>query len=338
MRIPFFGYSAIDQSLLAGLAAGAAWLFFRRLDSAGAITDLIAQHPTLHEDGGGQYSFELDESLFEPNSSISYVIDLGATAYPRIEENHVFADKLGDVIGVNAANYVNEGIDQRFEVLVDTADSLVYWPRVDGLRVTPTSGTFTVESPSASVLAGPTAFVVGANGQLPISQAWPEARYPIGEDYQTLVTYVVAGVTYSDRIYFDVVRTKLLCLIDDDMLQGVYPDIENHLLGIGETNTAKFIRRGWSQLLDRIRAGGNRPSLILDKQRLINPGIERALQLACFALSKDPADLWDMRAQAHEKRYEEFMKGLGQLRYDLNEDAQADRSEETRVVRRRFSV
>lgn len=337
MRIPFFGYSAADQTLLAGLAAGATWLFFRRLDSAGVVTNLIAQHPTIHEDGGGQYSFDFDEELLEPNSSISYVIDLGVIAFPRIVENHVFADKLGNAIPVTSS-YINEGIDQRAEVLINTTDSIVYWPKVGGVNVTPTSGSFEVRSPSGSVLVQTTAFVVGINGQLPISQAWPEATYPIGEDYCATVSYIAAGVTYSDRVYFDAVRTKLLCMVSEDDLLDVYPDLDDHLLAVGVTDSQRMIRRGWSHMIDRIRAGGNRPSLILDKARLVNPGIERALQLACESLSKDPADLWDTRAGKHEKRYEEFMKGLGELKYDLNEDAQADRGEQQRVVRRRFFV
>jgi hypothetical protein len=153
-----------------------------------------------------------------------------------------------------------------------------------------------------------------------------------------LFTYVSSGVTYSERVFFDVVKTKLLCQIDHNDLLEAYPDLETHLAAIGETDTTKFIRKAWSEILDRIRAGGNRPSLILEARRLSNAAIELSLSYVAQALEKDPGDLWNDRKKDHRANYTAAWNGLGELKYDITEDGLADTDEETRVNRTRWHV
>lgn len=235
-------------------------------------------------------------------------------------------------------SYINEGINQRAEVLSDAVDSIVYFPKLDGANVTPSSATVKVLSPSGGQLVAEAVVVPGANGRLTLSQLWALATYYLAEDYVALFTYVSGGVSYSERVFFDVVKTKLLCQISHTDLLDTYPDLEEHLSAINEADSSKMIRRAWSEMLDRLRSAGNRPSLILDVRRLTNPGIELALHYVALALEKDPGDVWNERKKEHRERYNAGWNGLGQLKYDITEDGLADKEEVERIARVRFHV
>lgn len=243
--------------------------------------------------------------------------------------------------------YVNEGIDQRVEVLQSTGeDSLVYWPKANGAAIAPDTvapmapetNFVTVFDPSGVEKVARTAVEIGDDDQLILTQAWPIATYPLYEDYSALWEFVSDDVSYADRQYFDVVKNKLPCLIDTSDLQEIYPNIANHLGSLGETDASKMVRRAWSVLLDRIRSGGNRPSLILDRARLVNPGLQLAAHFVCSALSRESDDIWDKRQEQHFKLYKELFAGLGTLKYDRDEDALAANSETKELNRRRFGV
>lgn len=243
-------------------------------------------------------------------------------------------------------SYIDEGIDGRKEVLAGATDSIVFFPKVNGKNVTPSSATVKVLSQAGAVLVAEQATVPGANGRLTFSQPWPEATYPLGEDYVVVWGYTVSGVAYSERMFFDVVRSKLQCQISHTDLLDTYPDLEDSYSGIAtaladgdaETTSARFIRKAWADILGRIRAGGNRPSLLLDVRRLTNAAIELALHYAAQALEKEPGDLWNGRKVDHRANYEREWSQLGQFKYDFNEDGLADNEEETRVNRIRFHV
>lgn len=234
--------------------------------------------------------------------------------------------------------YINEGIHQRAEVLQGATDSIVYFPKVDGVNVTPSSANVQVLGPSSQILLPETPVTPGPNGRLTLSQAWPLATYYLSEDYVAIFTFVASSISYSERVFFDVVKMKLLCQISHSDLLNTYPDLESHLLSLNETDTAKFIRRAWSEILDRIRSAGNRPSLLLDVRRLTNAAIELSLHYVAQALEKDTGDLWNSRKADHRAGYNREWGQIGTLKYDFNEDGQADRGEETRVARVRFHV
>lgn len=236
--------------------------------------------------------------------------------------------------------YVNQGLDARAEIQPGgIADTLVYWPRVDGQSVTPITHSVTIHSPDGGLITMAEISSLAAN-KLFLTKEWTEAQFPLAEDYFALWNFAVAGAYYTDRQYFDVVKNKLPILIEHNDLLDVYPNLESHLRAIPEigNTTERFIKRAWSKMLDRIRSGGNRPSLILDKARLVNPGIELTLHLVSEALSKVPDDKWETRAKMHKKNYDELFAGLGELKYDRNEDTLADSGETKRLNRRSFTV
>lgn len=235
-----------------------------------------------------------------------------------------------------------EGIDQRPEILYGAAaDSLVYWPKKDGAvqAVDALSAFVTIFNPSAAQLVARVAATINGNGSLSYSRAWDVATYLLGQDYAVLWEYTSATVAVADRTYFDIVRNKLPCLIDESDLLELYPNLVEHLKAVEPVpDLSKYIRRAWSMMLDRIRSGQNRPSLILDRARLVNPAIHLSLHFACMALARDVDDIWDKRQAGHLKMFETIYAGLGELKYDINEDTVADQEESKRINRRKWTV
>lgn len=237
-------------------------------------------------------------------------------------------------------SYVDQGIDQRAEVLSGASDSLVYWAKADGAPITvdPGTGYVTLLDNTGSEKVARAACSIASNGKLYVTRTWDVATWLLQEDAVALFEWQVATVPYSDRLYFDVVKNKLLCPIDTSDLLDHYPDLEKHLAAIGETDTKKFIKRAWSTILNRIRSGHNRPSLILDRSRLYDPALELALARCCRALSRKPEDVWGVRKVDHIQDYKAAWAALGELKYDKNEDAVANEGENKRINRRKMTV
>lgn len=236
--------------------------------------------------------------------------------------------------------YVDQGIDQRAEVLSGASDSLVYWAKADGAPVTVTPGTgfVTLIDNTGSEKVARAACSIAANGKLYVTRTWDLETWLLQEDAVALFEWTTGGIAFADRLYFDVVKNKLLCPIDTSDLLDHYPDLEKHLAAIGETDTTKFIKRAWSTILNRIRSGHNRPSLILDRSRLFEPALELTLERVCRALSRNVDDVWAIRKADHASDYKAAWAGLGELKYDKDEDAIADKEEDKRINRRKMTV
>jgi hypothetical protein len=236
--------------------------------------------------------------------------------------------------------YVDQGIDQRPEVVQGATNALVYWAKDNGapLSVDADSAFVTLKDNGGTTLLARTAATIAANGKLSISNEWVAATWQLQEDACAVWEWAVSGVQYADRQFFDVVLKRLMCPIDTSDLLDEYPDLEKHLQAIGETDTTKFIKRAWSKILNRIRSGHNRPSLILDTSRLTDPAIEMSLYLACRALIREPDDVWSIRMRDHKEEYKVAIAAVGELKYDRNEDGVAEQGEVKRINRRKFTV
>lgn len=241
--------------------------------------------------------------------------------------------------------YANEGTDVRAEVKQGTdADSLVYYAKDNGVPVTVDPGTafVTIKDTGSADLVARTAATIAAGGKLSRSQTWPEATYPLLEDYQAVWEWQVGGIPFSDVQFFDVVRNKLPIMIDTSDLQEFYPNLDKHLNAIEETDASKAIRTAWNTMLDRIRTSGARPSLIVDRARLVMPAKHLAMANVARMLCRKEGDIWDKRADHHDKQFEILFGGLGSLRYDINEngvvDKEGDRVEKARPSTRRMGV
>lgn len=237
--------------------------------------------------------------------------------------------------------YRSEGIDQRAEVVRNAVDSLVYWAKDNGATLAIDSNTAYVtvldNTGNTKVARTQTGITLTtADGKVSFSQTW--TNYELAEDYVLLVEWSTGSIPFADRLYFDVVLNKLKCPIDNNDILELYPDMDSHIVSIGQTAVDKFIKRAWAHLMNRIRSGHSRPSLILDRARLVEPAIEKAAEYTCRALSKELDDIWDVRRKDHADRYKEAMAGLGELKYDKDEDGLASPGEDKRVNRRKWTV
>lgn len=215
-------------------------------------------------------------------------------------------------------------LDGKAEVQAGAVDVLRFWPKYDGAPAMLDSGSgfVTILDPSGGVKVARAACTVDTqNSVLSVSRTWNEV---IDEDYIAVWEWTVNAVVFSERDMFDIVKVKLPCMIDTTDLEDFYPDIRQHLNAIAEVDASRFARRAWSMLLDRIRSSGHRPSLVIDRARLVNVGLQCMAALTCNALSRSPGDIWDLRAAGHAKSYEALFSGLGQLKYDRDEDGVSD--------------
>lgn len=246
--------------------------------------------------------------------------------------------------------FENELQNVRAEVQQGTSlDTLEFWVTIDGEEIgIGTPFWLTLYDPSGAIIRARTqGNGIGADNdrRMLLTQAWPAATYPLGEDYFAIWEFTFRGANTVERQSFDVVKQKLDCMLGKSVLLTHYPDLENHIRAVlpsANYNTAQilapFCRAAWSQLCDRIRSNGKRPSLILDKVRLINPSAELALHMICNALTRDVGDIWDKRSDRHYKNYEVMFGALGELKYDVDEDNVVSPGEVVAVTRRRFWV
>lgn len=239
-------------------------------------------------------------------------------------------------------SYTSNGIDARAEVLEGEEDTLVTYLKANGAAIPPDANTawVTIFDPSGTQLVARTQTGVAqaASGQLSFTRTWDATTFERWEDYVALWEWQVSGATFKDRQFFDVVKTKLPVLIDTNDIIEIYPDIEEHIKSIGETDCTKFIKRAWSHMLDRIRAGKNRPSLILDRSRLVNPAIHLTCFYICNALKRAVGDVWDTRRAEHKEEWQSLFGGLGELKYDIDEDGLVAEAETKRVNRKTWGV
>lgn len=238
-------------------------------------------------------------------------------------------------------SFIDKAVNSRAEVLQDPLvfDSLLIWLEANGADQIPDAATafVTIQDSSGNQLIARTAAVINGS-QLSYTQNWSKATFPTDTDYIAIWEWQVSGVKLTQRQFFDVVVTKLGVLIDDSDLLTEYPNLLIHMKAVGETTLEKPITRAWAKLLERIRGTGNRPSLILEPERLMLVGTELALALACKMLVKNKDDLWYTRYKDHMKSYEELFTGLGTMKYDKNEDAVVDQDDTAEPALRRWHV
>lgn len=91
MIISFVAYSASTDAPTAGLAGGFSFAYFKRRNLDGSIVGLTTPI-AVADDGGGAYSFEVDDGDVTPGSIISYAIALGVGSASAFEVGHIPAD------------------------------------------------------------------------------------------------------------------------------------------------------------------------------------------------------------------------------------------------------
>lgn len=239
-------------------------------------------------------------------------------------------------------SYVNEGVDVRAEVQHGLVDSVVYFAKRNGAPINPDNASVwcTLLDRNGGEVVARTQSGVSQNssGRFAIQASFTSPTWELAEDCIAVWEWQESGTTFSDRQFFDVVKTKLPCLVDTSDVTELYPQIPLDLVSLGETDASKFIRRAWSLMLDRLRSGGGRPSLIIDRARLVNPGVMKAVELITDALSREADDIWERRSLRAGKVYEKLMAGLGELKYDTDQDGTGAEEEKANLDRRNWHV
>lgn len=232
-------------------------------------------------------------------------------------------------------------IQARAEVLSGAADTLAYWPAVEGFGVLPTAAFVTVYNPNGGEVVARTEVTPESTGRLALSRTWDTSSSPIDVEYFAVWEFTTPdGLSHADRQSFDVVKSKLPILLKAAHLLARYPNLRKHLESLQNAlaTPEHFARMGWEDLLERVRATGKRPSLIMERERLIAPARELALSHASGALVKSAGDVWDSRAKAHLEHFSALFGGLGELAYDVDEDNTTGEDEKRNVVIRDWSV
>lgn len=330
-RFPFLTAQLTDNGVARNLT-GATVMFVVRYRESGQIKFQAAATITDAINGWVQYQWAAGDTAEAGTFDYEFVASFSGVTQTFPAEGYGELRIQGASLGY---------IDQRAEVQQSAVDSLVYFVRKEGAPLTPDTGSVwvTVLDPSGNVKQARTQTGVTLEGsRITYTRTWGTEFELLWEDYVLVVEWQETGVTRSDRLYFDVVRTKLSCPVTNEDVLEMYPDMDEHIQSVSVTHAGKFIRRAWSQLLDAIRSGHNRPSLILDRARLVNPTLHLALHFLCNSLTKNPQDVWYTRARDHKKQYDQLLAGLGELKYDRDEDGLAGNDETKRMNRRRFQV
>lgn len=142
------------------------------------------------------------------------------------------------------------------------------------------------------------------------------SNYTLSEGFIADMVASTSSSTITRREYFDVVRRPLRSVITEDIFEQVDPNLDLTLPS-GETTYAKWINDAWYEIIARIRAMGNRPALILDSQALGIPHKFKTLANYCFMQAKRPDDLWYIKGQLYEAKFNDaFNELMSHVTYD----------------------
>lgn len=212
--------------------------------------------------------------------------------------------------------FVLPGQTTKLEVVQGIANTVKYWPRVDGKLVTATNPSITGLFDAANQqITGAGAASAGGDGS--IQFIWtPAASLYLAEDYRFEVSYTDGTVPRTDRTYFDLVKVKLECPVDDNLLQAVEPNVMKWLAGQGLTSSQQFIQRAWGQIVQRIRGQGYRPALITDRFAFTDSCVSLSLSFICKAQQREDGDVFDKKSAFWAEQYARDWAAIGAIKFE----------------------
>ncbi len=146
---------------------------------------------------------------------------------------------------------------------------------LDGKETRPTSAKIAIDNSGGTALVASTAMTLESSPSASLTyqvDASDTDDYPLGEGYKATIVTTYSSETYTDTIWFDVVRRPLWpTLRDDGLLEleqelGLYKDT-------GEVDWSKKIEAAWGRIVTRLRQKANqdgqiRPALIVGYDQL----------------------------------------------------------------------
>lgn len=139
----------------------------------------------------------------------------------------------------------------------------------DGAAVVPTSATFTLLNDSNKKVIDGAAAAVSVGGELSyvIAAGDIPATTPFSDNWLIEWAVLISGVTYTYRRTCAICRTKLYGVISDIDLTQFYSDLEN-IRPSSMTSYQQYIDEAWILIIERLKAQGNFPYLIISNQSL----------------------------------------------------------------------
>jgi hypothetical protein len=213
--------------------------------------------------------------------------------------------------------YAFEGLTSKSEAVANGVTRMTFWPRVAGKLVVPSTFSLSVFDMSGAALPGvESSLTVNSDGSCTFLLTLVAAQYP-AEDYFYDCAFVAPdGLTYYDRIYFDVCIVPLPCPIDTNSLVAIEPSIQKYMTAAGRTDAQEFVDMAWDELLQRIRGQGYRPALVTDRQAFVAPAIRLALEYAFQSCIREAGDKYQVSRDFWKEKAKEAWAALGRLKFE----------------------
>lgn len=154
-------------------------------------------------------------------------------------------------------------------------------------------------------------------------------NWPIGEDYYAVVSFVISSTTYTETVFFDVVRHPFYePIVTAEVIDRVHPDWSAQHPDGDAGKWTEIINYGHAELARRIRSLGNRPAFMVRREEMFPyelAFIEAEAAKRLFRLPREERDFYMQQA-------ENIWAGRGEFRYDTDDDTAVDTEESNTVV------
>lgn len=146
------------------------------------------------------------------------------------------------------------------EILQNSTEKLTFAKYFDGVRAVPTSATITITGDDVDGDELPTPVTAAAcsidtDGFITYTMLAANT-VSLGENFRALFSYVVSGITYTDVIYFDIVKKKLTSTITDQDLVDEFAALDKITYRIfGKATSATGSAK--NRVIDNLRLNGD---------------------------------------------------------------------------------
>lgn len=183
--------------------------------------------------------------------------------------------------------------------------------REAGIDVAPTSGTLALyrDAAQASTYLAASAFTPGATSIYALP-AVPTTE-SLSAKWIALWTWIVSGVTYSDRQRVILVGQDLRPRVSVDDLYLEQPDLRHAArLPAGQTTWQPQISAAWDDLIQWLTSAGRSPWLSVDGADLYRLHLLASLARACAAIPSPPDGHYAAAAIRYRREAADALNGL----------------------------
>lgn len=183
---------------------------------------------------------------------------------------------------------------------------------------TATGSSYALIGPDGLTKATPTVSVTSSIATVTLTAAMLPATLTLGEGYLEEWTLVLADATTRViRREAALARRAFYPVVVDADLESAYPDLAT-FRGPAISTWQTFVDEAWKQIIDRLRAEGHFPYLIMSVTSFREAHKQLALHLIFnWMYLKQPADRWKTLADDHRR---DFALAWGRINFVLDTD------------------